>query len=280
MEQIELSLETEGLEGFKEQLQEVIKPYQQEQNRRQKKIDFLAKCVRCIEKNDFFQLDELLRSKQVNEVLEDPDFESCSSIFDELRKLAGTQVDHQSVKLKGTLLQLAEEAGLPFEMDFPRFHVLKGIEGTIDLSTRSTTINQTTLKSIDPKRIIASALKLKRQFYDSPFDPQAFINALLECYKEILKKEGRGMGEAVPVQQLYTDFVWSLQNKTFFQNMDKGKFKGCSVEQFAINIWRFFQAKVSTTGGHRIKMNAGRIKSLWLIDHDGQQRQISHVLFH
>lgn len=45
----------------------------------------------------------------------------------------------------------------------------------------------------------------------------------------------------------------SLQNKTFFQNMDKGKFKGCSIEQFAVDLWRYFQSDVSSTeGGYRI----------------------------
>lgn len=52
-------LEPKEVECFKDQLQGIIKPYQQEQNQRQKKSDFLAKCVRCIEKNDFFQLARL-----------------------------------------------------------------------------------------------------------------------------------------------------------------------------------------------------------------------------
>ena len=55
MEQLELQKPNE-LECFKDQLQEIIKPYQQEQNRRQKRFDFLKKCVQCIEKNDFFQM--------------------------------------------------------------------------------------------------------------------------------------------------------------------------------------------------------------------------------
>ncbi len=262
------------------QLQEIIKPYQQEQNRRQKKSDFLAKCVRCIEKNDFFQLDELLRSKQANDVLEDSNFKSCDSIFNQLRKFAETQVENYRVKFKSTLLQLAQEAGLPLEVDFPQFSVLKGIEGKLDFSTRSTIINQITIKSMDPKRIISTAVKLKRHLYDTPFEPQTFIDSLLQCYKEILKKEGRGAGDAVPIHQLYTDYVWSLQSKTFFQNMDKGKFKGCSIEQFAVNLWRFFESNVSTAEGeYRIRLNSGRGKSFWLIDQDGEKRQITHVLF-
>ncbi len=78
-----------------------------------------------------------------------------------------TQVDNYRVKFKGALLQLAEKAGLPLEVDFPRFSVLKGIEGKLDFSNRSTTINQVTIKSIDPKRIVSTALNIKRKLYDS-----------------------------------------------------------------------------------------------------------------
>lgn len=276
MEQLE-SLE---IDVFKDQLQEIIKPYQQEQNRRQKKSDFLAKCVRCIEKNDFFQLDELLRSKQASEILEDSSFKSCDAIFNELRKFAETRVDNYRVELKGALLKLAQEANLPLEVNIPRFSVLKGIEGELNFSTRSTVINQTTIKSMDPRRIIAAAVKLKRHLYDTPFEPQTFIDALLQCYKEGLKKEGRGMGDAMPIHQLYTDYVWSLQSKAFFQNMDKGKFKGCSIEQFAVDLWRFFKSNVpAAEGGYRIRLNPGRGKSFWLIDQDGEKRQITHALF-
>lgn len=268
------------IEYFKDQLQEIIKPYQQEQNQRQKKLDFLKKCVQCIEKNDFFQLDELFRGKQAKDVLEDSHFESCDSIFCQLQKFAGTQIDNYRVKFKGTLTQLAQEAGLPLEVNFPKFSVLKGIEGTLDFSKRSTVINQMTIKSMDPKRIISTAINVKRKLYDTVFEPQKFIDSLLQCYKEILKEENRGMGDAVPIHQLYTDYVWSLQSKAFFQNMDKGKFRGYSIEQFAVDLWRFFKSDVSAAeGGYRIRLNAGRGKSFWLIDQDGQNRHITHALF-
>jgi hypothetical protein len=272
--------ESQEIECFKDQLQEIIKPYQQEQNRRQKKSEFLTKCVRSIEKNDFFQLDELLRSKQAKEILEDSDFESCDSIFDELRKFAEAQIDNYRLQFKGALLELAEEVGLPLKVDFPKFSVLKGIEGELNFATRSTAINQITLKSMDPKRIISTLVKLKRHLYDSPFDPQLFIDSLFHCYKEILKKEGHGMGNPVAIYQLYTDYVLSLQNKTFFQNMEKGKFKGCSIQEFAVNLWRFFESDVAAAEGeYRIKLNPGRGKSFWLIDHDGEKRQITNALF-
>lgn len=273
-------LESQAVECFKDQLQEIIKPYQQEQNRRQKKSDFLTKCVRCIEKNDFFQLDELLRNKQATDILEDSNFASCDSIFSELRKFAEDQIDRYQIKLKDALLHLAQEADLPLEVNFPQFSVLKGIEGKLDFSTRSTTINQVIIKSMDPKRIISTAIKLKRNLYDTPFEPQIFIDSLLQCYKETLKKEGRGMGDPVSIHQLYTDYVWSLQSKVFFQNMDKGKFKGYSIEQFNVDLWRFFESNVSNAeGGYRIRLNPGRGKSFLLIDQNGEKRQITHALF-
>ncbi|OHE78420.1 MAG: hypothetical protein A3F67_11220 [Verrucomicrobia bacterium RIFCSPHIGHO2_12_FULL_41_10] len=279
LESIE-SIESKDIQCFTEQLQDMLKPYQQEHGRRQKKMDFLKQCVNRIEKNDFFYLDELLSSKQATDVVEDAHFNLCDAIFCELRKLTETQIDNYRLKFKSTLLQLAEEANLPLDIDLPRFSVLKGIEGKIDFSTRRTTLNQIVIKSIDPKRIISAAVKLKQHLYDSPFEPQAFIDSLLQCYKEILKKESRGTGDVVPIYQLYTDYVWSLQSKAFFQNMEKGKFKGYSVEQFAVDLWRFFQSPISTAeGGYRIRLNAGRGKSFWLIDQDGEKRQITHALF-
>ena len=273
-------LESKEIESFKDQLQEIIKPYQQEQNRRQKKSDFLKKCVQCIENNDFFQLDELLKSNLAEDILEDSQFELCGSIFSQLRKFAEAEVDNYRIKFKDTLLKLAQEADLPLELDLPRFSMVKGIDGTMDFSNRRTVINQITLKSVDPKRIISTAIQLKRKLYDSVFEPQKFIDTLLQCYQEILKEEGRGMGDAVPIHQLYNDYVWSLQSKSFFQNMDKGKFRGYSIEQFAVDLWRFFKSDVrAAEGGYRIRLNSGRIKSFLLIDHDGERRQITHALF-
>jgi hypothetical protein len=276
MEQLELK----EVEFFKDQIQEIIKPYQQEQNQRQKKIDFFTKCIKSIEKNDFFELDELLRNKQAFSILEDPKFNSCDNIFNQLREFAQIQIDNYRTEFKSVLSQMAQEAGLPFEMDFPKFFILKGIEGQLDLINRKTSINQFTLKSMNPKRIIATAIKLKRNLYDMPFEPQIFINSLFQCYKNILKKENYKIGDVVPIHQLYTDYVWSLQSKTFFQNMDKGKFRGYSVEQFAVDLWRFFESKGAfAEGEYRIRLNSGRGKSFWLIDQNGEKRQITHALF-
>jgi len=268
------------LEVVKEELQEIVKPFQQEQNRRQKKSDFLKKCIKSIEKNDFFQLDELLKSQLSRDILEDPYFEKCLSIFGELQTVADEKINEHWVVFKKTLLELAEGLELPLEVDIPRFSVLKGIEGKIDFASRKTTINQITLKSIDPKRIISTSVKIKRKLYDGPFDPQNFIDSLLECYKKILGEENPKGGNIVSIRQLYCEYVWSLQSNAFFQNMDKGKFKGYAIDQFAVDFWRFFESKIpSAKGGYRVRLNSGRGNSLWMIDQDGEKRQITHALF-
>jgi len=276
----EATLGKTRIEDVKTRLEEIAKPFQQEQNKRQKKSDFIKKCLQSIDKNDFFQLDTLLKSSQAADILEDSNFEGSKSIFSHLGGHADKQIEQYQLQFRNDLLQLAEKAGLPIEMDGLQFSVLKGIEGKADFVNRITTINQTTIKSVDPRRIISSLLAMKRKLYDSPFDPQKFIDTLFECYKAILNKSDEGLGSSVSILPLYTDYVFALQSKTFFQNMDKGKFKGCSVEQFAIDIWRFFESKVSSTlGGYRIKLNPGRNKSLWLIDQNGEKRQFSHASF-
>lgn len=268
------------LEDAKIQLEGIVKPFQQEQNLRQKKSDFLKKCISCVERNDFFQLDELLKSKQATSLLEDPYFQGCEPIFNHLRVNTNQQIDNYRLEFKDSLLRIAEEAGLPLEVDLPRFSVLKGIEGKLDFASRNTVVNQVTLKSIDPKRIVLTALNIKRRLYDSAFEAQAFIDSLLGCYKEILKKNSQGPGDIIPIWQLYTDYVWSLQSQSFFQNMDKRKFKGYPIDQFAVDFWRFFQSDVSSAeGGYRIRLNSGRGRSLWLIDQDGERRQITHAIF-
>lgn len=269
-----------NIEEAKTQLAEIVKPFQQEQNQRQKKSDFIKKCIQCIEKNDFFQLDELLKSKQAVDVQEDSNFKGTESIFCGLRAFADKQINYYRLKYNEDFVQIAEKMGLPLKIDLPRFSILKGIEGKLDFTNRTAEINGMIIKSIDPKRIVSTALTIKKKLYDSVFEPQKFIDGLFDCYKEILKKESLGSGDVVPICQLYTDYVWSLQSKAFFQNMDKGKFKGYSVDQFTVDLWRFFESDVSAAeGGYRIKLNPGRIRALWLIDQDGQKRQITHASF-
>lgn len=273
-------LEMTAIEHAKNRLEEILKPFVQEQNQRQKKSDFLKKCIVCVEKNDFFQIDELLKSKQAADLLTDGSFNGCQEIFNELKAYADEQIERYRLQFKDDFIQIAADAGLPVKIDLPHFFFLKGIEGKIDFGSRTSIVNQTSLKSVDPRKIVSTALTIKRKLYDSAFEPQKFIDDLFECYKEILKKSGQAMGDAVAISQLYIDYVWSLQNKNFFQNMDKGKFKGYSIEQFTVDIWRYFESSVSSTqSGYCIRLNPGRIKSFWLIDQNGERRQITHASF-
>lgn len=273
-----MQITTTLLEEAQLTLQTILTPYQQEQNQRQKKLEFLKSCLKCFEKDNFFQLDELLSSKQAQSILTDPQFQECESLFKALKEYTNQQIDAYQLKFKDELLQLAEEAGLPMQIDIPRFSVLKGIEGTVDFNSRQTTINQVVVKSVDPKRIIAALIKKKRQLFDAPFDVQKFIEGLFQAYSELIDKANLSLGEPVPIRELYKEYVWSLQNKNFFQNMEKGKFKGYSLEQFAVDLWRYFQADHSENN-YQIKLNSGRGGTLWLIDQDGERRNITQASF-
>lgn len=271
---------SDNLNLVKDQLQEIVKPYQQEQNQRQKKADFLKMCIKNIEKDDFFQLDELLKSKLSKDILDDPYFISFHALFDQMRTFADDQIEKYRIQYKEALLHLAEEAQLPLTFDFPRISILKGIEGKIDFAKRCTTINQATLKSIDPRKIISMAIKIKRKLYDTAFNPQQFINSLFNCYKKILSEKKQESNHIVGIRQLYSEYALSLQSKAFLQNMEKGKFKGYPLDQFAVDLWKFFQSDVSSTEeGYLIRLNPGRGQSLWLIDPNGEKRQITHVDF-
>ncbi|MCE2432245.1 MAG: hypothetical protein J4F29_04855 [Candidatus Latescibacteria bacterium] len=270
----------EFLEHMQENLTAVVRPYQQQQNRRQRMADFVKQCVRCAGRNDFFQLDELLKSKMAQDVEEEMGLKDGAEFLEQLRIYADEQVERYRIQFIEDLTTLAREAELPIEIDFPRIGVLKGIEGEIDFAQRKTTINKKVLKSVDPKRIITALRRVKQQLYDRPYDPQAFIDKLYDVYAEILKKEDREMGESVAMQQLYLEYVLSLQSRAFFQDMDKGRFRGYSLDQFAVDIWRYFQAGTGgTSEGYAVQLRPGRNRALWLIDSDGERRQITTIAF-
>ena len=270
----------EFLEHIQENLTAVVRPYQQQQNRRQRMADFVKQCVRCAGRNDFFQLDELLKSKMAQDVEEEMGLKDGAEFLEQLRIYADEQVERYRIQFIEDLTTLAREAELPIEIDFPRIGVLKGIEGEIDFAQRKTTINKKVLKSVDPKRIITALRRVKQQLYDRPYDPQAFIDKLYDVYAEILKKEDREMGESVAMQQLYLEYVLSLQSRAFFQDMDKGRFRGYSLDQFAVDIWRYFQAGTGgTSEGYAVQLRPGRNRALWLIDSDGERRQITTIAF-
>ena len=274
-------MDTESfLQENQENLNNILRPFQQELNRGQRLADFIKKCVRCLGRDDYLQLEELLNSKITQNVEGEEVLAECGSIFDTLREYTSEQVDKYRFEFIEDLSRLAEEADLPIEIDFPRFRVLKGIEGEIDFSNRATTINKKVLKSIDPRRIVTALLRLKKQLYDRPLDPQAFVDGLYEIYEGINKREDAAPGHPVAVQQFYLEYVISLQSKTFFTNMDKSKFRGYSLEQFGVDLWRYFEAGIGgTSGGLMLQLRPGRNNSLWLIDSDGERRQITGISF-
>ena len=268
------------LQNTQEELNAILRPYQQELNRGQRMADFIKQCVRCAGRDDFLQLDEQLQTKMAENVEQEEPLTDCKPLFDSLREYAGEQVERYRLQFIEDLNRLAEEAGLPIEIDFPRFSVLKGIDGEINFSKRITTINKKALKSIDPRRIVTAALRVKKQLYDRPFDPQVFIDSLYKTYASIIKTEKFPPGHTVPIQQFYLEYVISRQTKTFFTNMDKTKFRGYSLDQFGVDIWRYFEAGIGgTSNGNVLQLTPGRNYSLWLIDGNGEPRQISGISF-
>ncbi|MCI5159617.1 MAG: hypothetical protein D3906_14545 [Candidatus Electrothrix sp. AUS1_2] len=177
------AMETESfLQENQEKLNNIIRPFQQDLKRGQRLADFLQQCLRCLERDDSLQLEELLHSNIAKHIEDEEDEEAlseCRPLFETLREYTKEQVEKYRFQFIEDLSRLAEEADLPLALDFPRFTVLKGIEGEIDFSNRRTSINKKVLKSIDPRRIVTAALRWKKQLYDSPFDPQAFVDGSL-----------------------------------------------------------------------------------------------------
>ena len=268
------------LQESQQELKEILGPFQREVNYQQRLADFMKQCVRCVGRDDFLQLEELLSSKPAMQVEAEEALADCGPLFQRLREYAQEQVEKYRFQFNEDLTRLAQEADLPMEIDFPRFSVLKGIEGEISFSARTTTINKKVLKSIDPRRIVTQALRVKKQLYDRPFAPQTFMDGLYDIYSAICRKEDTPPGHPVPIQPLYLEYVISLQSKAFFANMDKSKFRGYSLDQFGVDLWRCFQAKIGgISKGMRMQLRPGRNNSLWLIDSDGERRQITAMSF-
>ena len=270
----------EFLQEMQDGLQEVLRPYQQRLNQRQRMADFVRQCIRCAGRDDFIHLDELLRSKMAEDVKKEAGLKKSAELLDRLQEYAAGQVDLYRAEFIEDLTARAKEADLPMEIDFPRFSVLKGIDGEVSFGERRTVINKKSLKSVDPRRIITAVLGVKRLLYDRPYDPQDYIDGLYKVYSDILKKEGRKPGHPVAMQQFYREYVLSLQSRSFAQDMDKGKFRGYSLDQFSVDIWRYFQAGTGgTSKGNALKLSSGRNNALWLIDSDGERRQFTSISF-
>ncbi|MDR3567413.1 MAG: hypothetical protein P4L43_05225 [Syntrophobacteraceae bacterium] len=268
------------LQEIQEGLSEILKPFQKQLDQQQKMAEFVNLCIRHASQDNFIELDELLDSSRAGVVENNGSLDGCKEIFDRLRAYADEKVERYRIRFIEDLSARAEQVGLPLQIDFPRLSSLRGIEGEVDFGKRVTTIDRKTLKSIDPKRIVSALLREKRELYDRPFDAQAFVDSLQQTWSAILDKENSPPGTPVPIQRFYFEYVMSLQSKAFFQDMAKGKFRGYSVEQFAVDIWRYFESGTGgTSDGYLMQLRPGRNNSLWLIDSEGEKRQITGISF-
>lgn len=262
-------------------LNDLLKPYRREYKLREKNINFINQCMRAVDRDNFFSLSEQMETKQAKDIVVTEGLQDFAPIFKQLKEYSNNKVDLYRVEFVDALQALADEKKLPLSIDFPRFSVLKGIDGEINFAQRTTRINKKVLKSIDPKRIISELQKAKHQYYERKFDPQLFIDNFYTTYLKLLKDLDMREGEAVPIQQFYLQYVLSMQSKTFFQSFEKGRFKEYSVEQLSIDLWCYFDSDIKGTSvnANELTLRPGRNFSLWLIDRDGEKRQISGIAF-
>jgi hypothetical protein len=261
-------------------LTDLLRPYQREVNRRQRIVDFVNKCLRSASRDDFFQLYELLHSTMAAEVEAELGAEAVHDVFEALRQEAVRKVERYQLHFLEDFTRLVQEAGLPLENTFPRLQVLKGIELEVNFTEKHVRLNSKVLKTVDPQRILRAVLTLKRHLYDRPFEPQNFIDGLFTVYKKVNQAAGQAPLESVPMQTMYVEYTLSLQPRSFFQDMAKGKFRGYDADQFAVDFWRYFNSEVScTSDGYVLRLNAGRSNALWVIDSSGEKRRISSLTF-
>jgi hypothetical protein len=158
--------------------------------------------------------------------------------------------------------------------------LLKGIELEVVFAEKRTLLNGKPLKTVDPARLMRAVVALKRHLYDRPFDPQGFIDGLFVVYQKVNQAAGRSLGDVAPMQTIYMEYTLSLQPRSFFQDMAKGKFRGYDADQLAVDFWRYFSSDVSTTSeGNVLRLSPGRNNALWLIDAGGERRRISGLSF-
>jgi hypothetical protein len=268
------------LQEQRDRLNELVRPYQRETNRRQRLADFVNQCMRSAVRDDFFQIYDLLNSRQATDVETEPGYEAAHDIFEALRQDALRKVERYQYHFMEDFAKLVAEAELPLENDFPRLQLLKGIELEVKFTTKQTVLNGKTLKTVDPQRIMRAVLALKRRLYDRPFDPQQFIDGVLAAVQKVNRADGRRDTEPAPIQQVYLDYTLSLQSRSFLQDMAKGRFREYDADQFAVDFWRYFNSDVaSASGGYVLRLDAGRGNTMWLIDPSGEKRRFSALTF-
>jgi len=275
-------VEPEGaLPAEQTRLAEMLRPYQRDLNRRQRLADFVAACIRSAERDDFFQLYELLHSRMCSDVEAEPGYEEAREVFALLRADAIHKVERSQLHFLEDFTRLVQEAGLPLDNDFPRLRLLKGIELEVSFTEKRTLLNGRPLKTVDPQRLIRAVLALKRRLYDRPFEPQGFIDGLFAVYKKVNDAAGGGVGNSAPIQTMYLEYTLSLQPRSFLQDMAKNKFREYDADQFAVDFWRYFTSEVAATSdGHVLRLSPGRQNAMWSIDTSGERRRISGLSFH
>src|SRR5712692_6601871 len=197
-------MEPEGALAVEQtRLGEMLRPYQRDVNRRQRIADFVASCIRSAERDDFFQLYELLHSRMCSEVEAEPGYEEAREVFETLLADATRKVERSQLNFLEDFSRLVQEAGLPLENDFPRLSLLKGIELEVSFTEKRTLLNGSPLKTVDPQRLVRAVLALKRRLYDRPFEPQEFIDGLFAVYQKVNHAADRSDGVSTPMQTIY-----------------------------------------------------------------------------
>ena len=270
----------EFLQTQQTELNEMLRPYQREVNRQQRLADFVNRCIRSAGRDDFFQLYDLLNSRAATDVENEAGYEGAREVFARLRADATKKVERYQVQFLEDFTKLVQDTGLPLENNFPRLRLLKGIDLEVKFQEKQTELNGKVLKTVDPERIMRAVMQLKRRLYDRPFDPQGFIDGLFAAYKKVNQVEGRRIGDPAPTQTVYLEYTLSLQPRSFFQDMAKGRFREYDADQFAVDCWRYFSSDVSSTSdGYVLRLAGGRNNALWLIDQEGEKHRITTVSF-
>lgn len=268
------------LQEQRDRLNELVRPYQRETNRRQRLADFINQCMRSAARDDFFQLYDLLNSRQATDVEAEPGYEAAHEVFEVLRQDALRKVDRYQYHFMEDFAKLVAEAELPLKNDFPRLQLLEGIELEVKFTAKQTVLNGKTLKTVDPQRIMRAVLTLKRRLYDRPFEPQQFIDGVFAAVQKVNRAAGRRATDSAPIQPVYLDYTLSLQSRNFLQDMAKGRFREYDADQFAVDFWRYFKSDVaSASGGYVLRLDAGRGTTMWLIDSSGVKRRFSGLTF-
>ena len=268
------------LQAQQTQLTDILRPNQREVNRRQRLVEFINRCIRAAGRDDFFQLYDLLHGRMAADVEAEQGYAGIQEVFERLRQDATRKVERYQSQFLEDFSRLAQEADLPLENDFPRLHLLKGIDLEVSFPEKHTLVNGKPLKTVDPQRLMRAVLQLKRRLYDRPFDPQGFIDGLFAAYDKVTKAAGQGVGASAPTQAVYLEYTLSLQPRSFFQDMAKGRFREYDADQFAVDFWRYFCSDVAaTSNGYVLRLSPGRNNALWLIDHTGEKRRITSISF-